>query len=67
MKSDYRHDGDLKLNAKATAVDEQEVSKHNLKSTATFPRKNGGDPKRKKDNANNKKHTTAMKILEDFG
>ena len=43
------------------------VSKHNLKSTAAFPRKNGGDRKRKKDNPNNKKHKTAMKILEDFG
>ena len=25
MKSDYRHDGDLEMNAKATAVNEQEV------------------------------------------
>lgn len=25
MKSDYRHDGDLEMNAKANAVDEQEV------------------------------------------
>ena len=25
MKSDYKHDGDLKMNAKATAVDEHEV------------------------------------------
>ncbi|KAK9195848.1 hypothetical protein WN943_003976 [Citrus x changshan-huyou] len=67
MKSDYRHDGDLEMNAKANAVDEQEVSKHNFKSIATSSRKNGGDLKRKNDSPNNKKQKTAMKILEDFG
>ncbi|KAK9208794.1 hypothetical protein WN944_001154 [Citrus x changshan-huyou] len=36
-KGDYMHDGDLKTNVEAT------VSKHELKSTTTSPRKNGGN------------------------
>ncbi|KAK9211823.1 hypothetical protein WN943_001201 [Citrus x changshan-huyou] len=61
MKGDYMHDGDLETNVEAT------VSKHELKSTTTSPKKNGGNLEKRNDSPNKKKHKTTRNIFEDFG